>query len=383
VEDFSRKEHGNFSSSGLSPKTVTPKEKLTSDGDALAMMAAVAMAELGSETRRAFRPNENKEKEAQQQLRQTPTVDRKQTVKAIGDEASISLHSEEKGADPVIISPPTAVIEAQEKKRRRSDDLESPVRTLESRSESRNPSPAADQDQQDKKKMRSAHCQVAQIPSNSSTLPHENFQPTIEEDVQSNLTPVHLQYRSSHQTYSMMHPRGHPRPLAVSPTYGMSMPTPFFALDSSMPATSYPATSYSHFGPRMIPPPPSMFYDNHTGHMAWAQSSCGQEGSYGLVTQTKGLPNSLSFRKICSKCGKTRAEHGDCGFGNKCQFDTCGKCGAAADTHNKATCVMGVLCELTVEQGAIPGASEKYEKKIREIAARAELQKSIQQQAIW
>ena len=38
---------------------------------------------------------------------------------------------------------------------------------------------------------------------------------------------------------------------------------------------------------------------------------------------------------------------------------------------------MGVLCTLTVEEGAVPGASTTYERKIRDLAARAELQKSM------
>jgi hypothetical protein len=38
---------------------------------------------------------------------------------------------------------------------------------------------------------------------------------------------------------------------------------------------------------------------------------------------------------------------------------------------------MGILCQLTVEQGGMPGASEAYNRKIRDLAARAELQKTM------
>lgn len=38
---------------------------------------------------------------------------------------------------------------------------------------------------------------------------------------------------------------------------------------------------------------------------------------------------------------------------------------------------MGILCRLTVEQGAEEGAAKRYERKIRDLAARAELQKTM------
>jgi hypothetical protein len=95
------------------------------------------------------------------------------------------------------------------------------------------------------------------------------------------------------------------------------------------------------------------------------------------VIKSSGLPKALSFRKICSKCGKTRGEHGELGFGNKCVFQDCGKCGAGVQMHTKAGSPMGILCRLTVDEGATPGAATTYERKIRELAARAELQKTL------
>lgn len=93
--------------------------------------------------------------------------------------------------------------------------------------------------------------------------------------------------------------------------------------------------------------------------------------------RVNGLPKALSFRKICSKCGRTRGEHGELGFGNKCTFTDCGKCGAPCKLHDKFKTKMGILCCLTVEQGAIPGHPEAYERNIRALAARAELQKTL------
>lgn len=99
--------------------------------------------------------------------------------------------------------------------------------------------------------------------------------------------------------------------------------------------------------------------------------------TYEDVVKSSGLPKSLSFRKICSKCGKTRGEHGELGFGNKCVFQECGKCGAGIQMHLKVGSPMGILCRLTVEEGATPGAAALYERRIRDLAARAEVQKTL------
>ena len=95
---------------------------------------------------------------------------------------------------------------------------------------------------------------------------------------------------------------------------------------------------------------------------------------YALLTS--GLPRSLSFRKICSKCGKTRSAHGDLGYGNKCIFDTCGKCGAKQALHTRH---MGIACTLTVPEGAVPGAAQAYEQKLSELALAADLTRSLKQ----
>jgi hypothetical protein len=66
------------------------------------------------------------------------------------------------------------------------------------------------------------------------------------------------------------------------------------------------------------------------------------------------------------------------GFGNKCVFQECGKCGAGIQVHRKAGQQMGILCQLSTEDGATPGASELYTRKIQELAARANIQREIQ-----
>ena len=123
-----------------------------------------------------------------------------------------------------------------------------------------------------------------------------------------------------------------------------------------------------HPAPKIYP-----FYPSPQHHGLPRASPC----SYEEAIKSSGLPKALSFRKICSKCGKTRGEHGELGFGNKCVYQDCGKCGAGVQVHLKAGVPMGILCRLTVEEGAVPGAAACYERKIRDLAARAELQKTL------
>lgn len=89
------------------------------------------------------------------------------------------------------------------------------------------------------------------------------------------------------------------------------------------------------------------------------------------------LPPPLSYRKICSKCGKPRSEHGELGFGNKCVYQECGRCGAGIQVHQRAGKLMGFLCTLTVEEGAIPGKAKRYDKTICDLAMMAELKKEV------
>jgi hypothetical protein len=152
----------------------------------------------------------------------------------------------------------------------------------------------------------------------------------------------------------------------------------------SMPPAGYggPTTYYNH--PYPTPSPPNRCYPNyppqhHHVHATTTAIRATHMQAYKDIIKVSGLPKSLSFRKICSKCGRTRGEHGELGFGNKCTFKDCGKCGACYDLHQKAIpkTQMGILCRLTVSEGAVPGQAVTYERKIRALATRAELQKTI------
>jgi hypothetical protein len=43
---------------------------------------------------------------------------------------------------------------------------------------------------------------------------------------------------------------------------------------------------------------------------------------------------------------------------------------------------MGILCTLSEQEGASPGAARAYERKIMDLAVRAELQQKLQQERI-
>lgn len=125
--------------------------------------------------------------------------------------------------------------------------------------------------------------------------------------------------------------------------------------------------------------PPHMYMDHRPfPHLLYRPYQPYPPRPYDDALKRTGLPKSLSFRKICSRCGKTRGEHGDLGFGNKCVFQDCGRCGAGEHIHKKMGQPMGVLCQLTEAQGAMQGASKVYDRKIRELAARADLQRELQ-----
>ncbi len=91
------------------------------------------------------------------------------------------------------------------------------------------------------------------------------------------------------------------------------------------------------------------------------------------------LPKSLTFRKICSNCGRARSDHGELGFGNKCIFKDCGKCGASLQCHEKAGVQMGFYCTLAEKDSSSvkPGMVSKYNKFINDLAAMAKLKKDL------
>lgn len=158
-------------------------------------------------------------------------------------------------------------------------------------------------------------------------------------------------------------PAARASPLCLLPPHGHQISPPQYRWGSPPPYLRSTPPPY----PRGSPSPQYMRTFN-----AKAPSPTYQE-----VTRNSGLPKSLSFRKICSKCGKSRGEHGDLGYGNKCVFQECGKCGAGQHVHDLACQSMGILCNLTVEEGATPVASQAYERKIRDLAARAHFQREL------
>ena len=122
---------------------------------------------------------------------------------------------------------------------------------------------------------------------------------------------------------------------------------------------------------------PSPYYGAHRPYFPYYSSSSSNNNN---KSDIQGLPKSLSFRKICSRCGKTRGEHGELGFGHRCVYQDCGKCGAGVQMHVKRGVPMGILCCLTEKDGATPGHAEGYIRKIADLAARAELQQRIQKE---
>jgi hypothetical protein len=182
--------------------------------------------------------------------------------------------------------------------------------------------------------------------------------------------PPHHYHHNHHHAYR------HP-PVYPPPPYGLPPPQQHHGHPYGHP----PLPGHNPYGPYHAqgPPPPP----HHLHHLSQRQPQhhapypLSHLQSYKETIRVSGLPKSLSFRKICSKCGRTRAEHGELGFGNKCTFTDCGKCGALLKLHDLHKTKMGILCTLAVDQGAVPGAAEAYDRKIRALAARAELQKTL------
>ncbi len=188
--------------------------------------------------------------------------------------------------------------------------------------------------------------EVRAVVSSSNSMESRNDSPVAM------MPPPPVSSSRAHSTNSVSHPYAVPQPRFAGSASGVP-PKPV-------------SSTASYYGP---PPPRPQS----------SPTTVRASPTYEDVVRSSGLPKSLSFRKICSKCGKTRAEHGELGFGNKCVYQDCGKCGAGVQMHRKGHCPMGILCTLSVEDGAIPGAAELYERKIRDLAARAELQRALSQ----
>jgi hypothetical protein len=110
------------------------------------------------------------------------------------------------------------------------------------------------------------------------------------------------------------------------------------------------------------------------------QSPIGIDASIKTSLSHNKLPANLSFRSICSKCGKNRSDHGECSFGNKCSFTECGKCGASQQCHEKAGVRMGWYCSLSKVSPSevMPGMADEYIAKVHKLAAMTQLRKDLQ-----
>ena len=110
------------------------------------------------------------------------------------------------------------------------------------------------------------------------------------------------------------------------------------------------------------------------------QSPIGIDASIKTSLSHNKLPANLSFRSICSKCGKSRSDHGECSFGNKCSFTECGKCGARQQCHEKAGVRMGWYCSLSKVSPSevMPGMADEYIAKVHKLAAMTQLRKDLQ-----
>ena len=209
--------------------------------------------------------------------------------------------------------------------------------------------------------------------------------------------PPSHQHHSNGYHWVATAPTPHSYGVPPAPPQSHRMVDPRFNRDAPFRTSPPPPPPPMSYGVRAsppqqpLPPPPQQqqHYYHHLHHQVSMAPSTQQpqpqlqrttsSASYEEVMHAaSGLPKSLSFRKICSRCGKTRGEHGELGFGNKCLYQDCGKCGADQRWHEAANQSMGISCQLSVAQGAIPGAALAYERKIRDLATRAELQRSLQ-----
>lgn len=132
-----------------------------------------------------------------------------------------------------------------------------------------------------------------------------------------------------------------------------------------------------HIGPRPSDEVPlSHHWDPTVAHAVDNRDATSQ--GVRLISQQNvcGLPINLTFRKICSKCGRQRSQHGEFGFGNKCCFSTCGRCGADSKLHEENEECMGVSCKLAekLNDNKLRISSADYGRMLDELATRARAQ---------
>lgn len=342
-------------------------------GDAMAIMAAVAMAQLSG-------------KKTPVGVESPATSPRKMahiSPSSVFATAEIRVHDESGG--------PKRKMESESRlpfKKRRSSVAEEESKDAKSEEkpsmESRNPSPIMPQRGEEADSTAKAPRRVSPTPNSSSYYEHHPEQHPYARQG----SPSHHHYHHhEHTPYQAPHPHGYPHYHERSYSGHRSRAPPPHHYYGRAPSSApryphhYGAPSphhYHHPGTRSpqetsrVPISPPKMYER--GQSA---ASSPMVPLYEELVRTSGLPKSLSFRKICSRCGKTRGEHGELGFGNKCVFQECGKCMAGLHVHKKAGQPMGILCQLTVDEGATAGAASAYERKIKDLAVRADLQKEM------
>lgn len=183
--------------------------------------------------------------------------------------------------------------------------------------------------------------------------------------------------QAHHRAYQ--HPGSHQHSWPSAPHHDTYRPAPGGGQQDFLPDASHPQTIRPQFSRYRQPPPSKAQLAATAPSPSTVTVHVPENIATALVSaQLKNkLPKGLTYRKVCSHCGRQRAEHAEFGFGNKCVFTTCGRCGADEHLHkkrkNKNASYMGVMCTLTEEDGAKVGASEKYDAMLADLAARAEI----------
>ena len=156
-------------------------------------------------------------------------------------------------------------------------------------------------------------------------------------------------------------------------------------VEGNMPSTNHMLPDPSHAAPL------SHHWDPTIAHAAGNGAALPKGGSRpvsqvpptkALYSESGGLPVNLTFRKICSRCGRQRAEHGEFGFGNKCCFSACGRCGCDSKLHEENGESMGVSCKLAekLDDNKLRISSDDYDRMLEELSERAKAQILLKEQ---
>jgi hypothetical protein len=374
----------------LKPRTQAFLEaENTRDEDGMALMAAVAMAALSGKKTPVHTTEERTPPSPQPLLTQI-------SPSSVMTTTEIKVDSAE-GKIPADQSSPKRKYEVDEftasrlpfKKRRALSNEGSIAKEL--AEESRNPSPVHQPREQVPLAPAEPPRRVSPTPNQPSHYEREHYarqgsspqhhhqryyaaQPSYDSPGYPKKVYQERAYPAQHGAHHPAYYRNHASP-GGAPHY----PPPYRPYGQHHSPSTYPHPHHpgrSHSSGRIPASPPQSYEQGHS------PASTPMVPMYEELVRTSGLPKSLSFRKICSRCGKTRGEHGELGFGNKCVFQECGKCGAGLHVHQNASQPMGILCQLTVEEGATAGAARMYVRKIKDLAARAELQKEMQRRRL-